>query len=70
MRKPIHAAELFPASLFPKRKEWQTIKSALPKQGYVLVSQVGNPKLTHFIQELGRVLRNQGAVVRMLSVTY
>jgi hypothetical protein len=63
-----HGLEIFSGSLLEKRKEWQEVKNQLPAHTYLLVTPLTNSVQTRFMLNLGRLLREKGISVFVLSV--
>ena len=60
--------EIFLGSLLAKRREWQQMKNQLPAHTYLLVTQLTNPAQTRMMLNLGRLLREEGVSVFVLSI--
>ena len=63
-----HSLEIFSGSLLKKRGEWQQVKDQLPAHTYLLVVPLGNTAPTRMMLNLGRLLRQEGVSVFVLSV--
>jgi hypothetical protein len=60
--------EIFSGSLLAKRRNWQSLKGQLPAHTYLLVTSLTNSVQTRFMLNLGRLLREKGIPVFVLSV--
>lgn len=67
-RSKTHTLEIFTGSLLEKRREWQPVKEQLPSDTYLLVTTLENQSQTRLMLSLGRILRNKGVSVFVLSV--
>ncbi len=66
---PLHQhLELFPASLLAKRQRWQHLTVHVPAHAVVLISRLGDPAQTGFMQALGYAVQKLGRRVFVLSV--
>jgi hypothetical protein len=67
-RSQAHTLEIFSGSLLEKRRDWQYMKAQLPTHTYLLVTPLENQTQTRFMWNLGRLLREKGLSVFVLSV--
>jgi hypothetical protein len=68
IHKAKNTLEVFSGSLLKKRGEWQQVKNQLPAHTYLLVAPLGNTAPTRMMLNLGRLLREEGVSVFVLSV--
>jgi hypothetical protein len=66
--KSYHSLEIFSGNLLNKRGQWQQMKNQLPAHTYLLVTPLGNTAPTRMMLNLGRLLRQEGRSVFVLSV--